>query len=276
MKVKAGKNSELSQVIEYGSMNEFYDYLCKTPFNNSFRWEQHMSVNNTESFTQTKSFEQAVDLMKNGWQDMSQKLVQRLKIEEQRMEPVMRPKTVYGVAGYQAVVPLYLNGVPTNMLSKKQVPTKQKVITLNKCINYSWTWETEDIVKESIKAFQIIKKLEANGYRCNLNVILGIRNHKNSNESYVLKLRVKNSTEKLNLAKLAFPLVHPSMLRRLLFRWEEVYPNVSKGFVGGYGCPMKIEEMQKVFDLEKGEYILPAKITKDVTKINTIEDLGDI
>lgn len=275
MKVNAGKTSK-SKVIEYNSMSEFYKYLCDTPFNNSFRWAEHKSVTNSVSFTQTKNFDEAVDLMKNGWKDMSEKLVQRLKVEEQKMEPVMKPKTVYGVAGYQAVVPLYLNGVPTNMLSKKQVPVKQKVITLNKCINYSWTWETKDIVEESIKAFRIIKKLEANGYRCNLNVILGTSNPCNDDEAYIVKIRVKNSTEKLNLAKLAFPLVHPSMLRRLMLRWEEVFPSVSKGFVGNYGHPMEKEEMAKVFDLEKGEYILPARITKDVTKITGIEDLGDI
>ena len=275
MKVYDGLKSK-SKVAEYTSMNEFYQYLCDTPFNDTFRWEKHRSVEASESFTHTKSFDEAVELMKNGWKDMSEKLVQRLKVEEQKMEPVMKPKTVYGVAGYQAVVPLYLNGVPTNMLSKKQVPMKQKVITLNKCVNYSWTWDTTDIIAESIKAFRIIKKLEANGYRCNLNVILGVSNAFNDEEAYIVKIRVKNSTEKLNLSKLAFPLVHPSMLRRLMLRWEEVFPSVSKGFVEGYGVPMKKEEMAKVFDLEKGEYILPARITKDVTKITDIEDLGDI
>lgn len=282
MKVLRGGNKMKTQkvekknttIIEYGSMAEFYQYICDTPFNDSFRWATHESVEGSKSFTQTSNFEEAVDLMKNGWQDMSQKLTQKLKVEEKRLEPATKAKNVYGVAGYQAVVPLYLNGVPTNMVSKKQVPVKQKVITLNKSICYGWTTTTDEIVKESIKAFQIVKRLEAQGYRCNLNIILGTS--EGSDGQYIAKVRVKNSTEKLNLSKLAFPLVHPSMLRRLFMRWIEVYPGVPKSFVGGYGHPMKVEQIKEVAPLENGEYILPAKITKDVNQINTIEDLGEI
>jgi hypothetical protein len=272
MKVSEGKVSE-SKVVEYNSMNEFYKYICETPFNDSFRWENHQSVTASKPFTQTENFDEAVELMKNGWQDMSKKLTQKLKVEEKRLEPTTKAKNVYGVAGYQAVVPLYLNGVPTNMISRKQVPVKQKVITLNKCINYSWYVNTEEIIEESIKAFTIIKKLEAQGYRCNLNVIVA---PSKPDYRYVVKIRVKNSTEKLNLSKLAFPLVHPSMLRRLYLRWLEVFPGVPKSFVSGYGVPMKVDEIKKTIALENGEYILPAKITKDISKINSIEDLGDI
>ena len=273
MKVYNGLKSK-SKVAEYTSMNEFYQYLCDTPFNDTFRWAKHQSVTQSESFTKTKSFDEAVELMKNGWKDMSEKLVQKLKVEEQRMEPVMKPKTVYGVAGYQAVVPLYLNGVPTNMLSKKQVPVKQKVITLNKSICYHCGYTTDEIIEESIKAFRIIKKLEANGYRCNLNVIVGAS--ANDGTTFAFKIRVKNSTEKLNVSKLAFPLVHPSMMRRLYLRWLEVFPGVTNKYTHGYGHPISVEELKNVVHLEKGEYILPAKIEKDVTKITGIEDLGDI
>lgn len=264
-------------IVEYGSMAEFYKYICDTPFNDSFRWEKHQSVNGSYSYAQTKNFDEAVDLMKNGWKDMSEKLTQKLKIEEKRTEPIMKAKTTYGVAGYQAIVPLYLNGVPTNMASKKMVPVKQKVITLNKSICYGCHTTTDEIVKESIKAFQIVKKLEAQGFRCNLNVLLGSSKGSDGQYvAYVAKVRVKNSTEKLNLSKLAFPLVHPSMLRRLFLRWIEVYPGVPKEFVGGYGHPMNVYDIKEVAPLEKGEYILPAKIKKDINQINTIEDLGDI
>lgn len=272
MRITEGKTKGTT-VVEYNSMNEFYKYLCDTPFNDSFRWEEHKSVTNTEKFAQTKNFNEAVELMKNGWSDMSKKLSQRLEVKEKQMQPMMKSRTTYGVAGYQAIVPLYLNGVPTNMASKKMIPIKQKVITLNKSINYSWYIDAKEIVDESIKAFQIVKKFEAQGYRCNLNVILGAQ--KNGTQ-YILKIRVKNATEKLNLSKLAFPLVHPSMLRRLYMRWLEVFPKVPSCFVGGYGSPMSVDLMKQNAEFDKGEYILPAFVKKDVNKINTIEDLGDI
>ena len=272
MKVSEGKTSK-TKVIEYTSMNDFYKYICETPFNDSFRWADHYSVTSSANWTKTNNFEEAVQLMKNGWTDMSNKLTKELKVSEKNMQTVMKSKTTYGVAGYQAIVPLYLNGVPNNMASKKMVPIKQKVITLNKSINYSGSTDSDDIVKESLKAFKIVKKFEAQGYRCNLNVLLGASR---SEANYILKIRVKNATEKLNVSKLAFPLVHPSMLRRLYLRWLEVFPGVPSSFVGSYGHPMSIDEMKDVVDFEKAEYILPAKITADVDNINTIDDLGRI
>jgi hypothetical protein len=46
------------------------------------------------------------------------------------------------------------------MMNKKMTPVKQKVITVNKSLDYSAGTSSEKIVDESIKAMQIIKKLE--------------------------------------------------------------------------------------------------------------------
>lgn len=258
-----------TEIIEYDSLKEFYDYLCKTPFNDAFRWASHSSVEGTERFTKTKNFDEAVELFKNGWSDMATKLVQKLKVIESKTEPTMKPRNTLGVCGYQAIVPLYLQGVPNNMVNKKMVPVKQKVITLNKSIDYSCGVSADQIIEESIKAMQIIKKLEAQGYRCNLNIVLG----SSQTKKFVVKIRIKSANEKMNISKLAFPLVHPSMLRRLFFRFIEVYPNITKDFVHGYGYPSTSSELRKLFE---GEYLLPNFIKKDVNKITGIEDLENI
>lgn len=256
------------EVIEYDSLKEFYDYLCETPFNDAFRWATHASVDGDKWFTKTESFDEAVELFKNGWSDMASKLVQRLKVIESKTEPTMKPRNTLSVCGYQAIVPLYLQGVPNNMANKKMVPVKQKVITVNKQINYTCSVTTDQIVEESTKALQIVKKLEAQGLRCNLNILVGFYE---PDKSFIVKIRIKSSNEKMNISKLAFPLVHPSMLRRLFFRFIEVYPSVTKSFVGGYGCSMSPSEVKN--HLAKGEYLLPNFIKKDVNTISTIDDL---
>lgn len=260
------------EVIEYDSLHEFYEYLTNTPFNKAFCWANHFSVNSSYEFTKTKNFDEAVELFKNGWSDMATKLVQKLKVIENKTEPTMKPRNVLGVAGYQAIVPLYLQGVPNNMVTKKMTPVKQKVITLNKSINYNVSVSADQIIEESIKAMQIIKKLEAQGYRCNLNIVLGT-SAGYPEKQFIVKVRIKSANEKLNVSKLAFPLVHPSMLRRLFFRFIEVYPNVTESFVCGYGRPAKSNEMRKIF---KDEYLLPNFIKKDVNSIKTINDLENV
>ena len=268
--MRANQITDKTEVVEYDSLHEFYEYLIHTPFNDAFCWAKHSSVDGDYYFTKTRDFSEAVELFKNGWSDRATKLVQKLKVIESKTEPTMKPKNVLGVAGYQAIVPLYLQGVPNNMVTKKMTPVKQKVITLNKSIDYNGGVSADQIIEESIKAMQIIKKLEAQGYRCNLNIVIG------SSEPDIklyVKVRIKSANEKLNVSKLAFPLVHPSMLRRLFFRFIEVYPHVTKSFVSGYGSPATSNEMRNIF---KGEYLLPNFIKKDVNTIKTIDDLENI
>lgn len=269
--MKVEKINEKTEIIEYDSLQEFYNYLIETPFNQAFCWAEHSSVTNSYHFTKTHDFSEATKLFKEGWSDMAQKLVQRLKVVENKTQPTMKPRNTLGVCGYQAVVPLYLQGVPNNMVSKKMVPVKQKVITLNKSLDYNGATSSDKIVEESIKAMQIVKKLEAQGFRCNLNIVLGTSAGWGADaRQFIIKVRIKSANEKLNVSKLAFPLVHPSMLRRLFFRFIEVYPNVTNKFVGGYGHPATSTELRTVFT---GEYLLPNFIRKDVNTINTITDL---
>ncbi len=272
--MKVENINAITEIIEFDSLKDFYDYICNTPFNEVFRWANHSSVTGKENFTKTKDFNEAVELFKSGWSDMASKLVQKLKIIESKTEPAMKPRSTLGVCGYQAIVPLYLQGVPNNMVTKKMVPIKQKVITLNKSIDYSGGVKADAIIEESIKAMQIIKKLEAQGYRCNLNLVLGSSEGSGKDKKqFVMKVRIKSANEKLNISKLAFPLVHPSMLRRLFFRFIEVYPNITKSFVYGYGMPATSAELRSVF---KGEYLLPNFIKKDVNNINSIDDLENV
>lgn len=89
----------------------------------------------------------------------------------------------------------------------------------------------------------------------------------------MIKVRIKSANEKLNISKLAFPLTHPSMLRRLFLRWIEVYPEITKKFVSGYGRPATSYELRKVFP---EDYLLPNFILKNVNEIKTVEDLEKI
>lgn len=258
------------ETISYNSLSDFYKYICDTPFNEAFRWEEHSSTSSGYDFTQTTNFEEAVDLFKNGWPDMSQKLTQKLKVKESETAVMTKRRNVYDVVGYQCSVPRYLQGIPTSMVRTVNTPIKQKVITLVKSIDYNGGVATEKIVEESIKALQIVKKLEAQGYKINLDIILGTM----ENLKFLVRVRVKNANERLNISKLAFPLVHPSMLRRLMFRWIEVYPKITKRFVGGYGKPATSAECRKV--LKSNEYLLPNFIMKDISKINNIDDLENL
>ena len=259
-----------SVIREFTSVNEFENYITNSPLNEVFRWEELSSVKGTQSFTQTKSYEEATDLFKNGWDSMAQNITHQLNVKKNQTLDTHVQKVMFDVVGFQASVPRYLQGIPTNMVNKKLVPIKQKIITLNKDISYNAMTSTQDIIDASIQTLQLIKKIEAQGIRVNLNLIFGSEAGKNTE---VVKIRLKSANERLNISKLAFPLVHPSMLRRLIFRYIEVAPTVTKGFRWGYGHPLDGSQLKEYC---KDEYVLPRLFDGDITQINDLATICSI
>lgn len=241
------------KVVEFESLQEFYEYITNTPTNAAFAKREAFSNLSSHSYRRsewygTESFEEASNMMRDGWTIGAQNLTQKLKLAETNKEVQNTYKNVLSICGYQAIVPLYLNGVPNNMINKKIVPVKKKVITINKALSCSCAVSSETMMEESVKAFQIIKKIEATGIRVNLNLLI-------STGHVCVKIKLKSASERLNLSKLAFPLVHPSMFRRLYFRFIEVYPTIPKSFSFGYGKVPVASDFKAVCG--KDEILLP-------------------
>lgn len=243
--------SKTSYLREFNSLKEFESYITNTPLNNSFQWAKLSSVNGSYEFTQTHNYDEATKLLKDGWENMAQELTKKLNVIKNQVMDAKVQKILYDVVGFQASVPRYLQGIPTSMVNKKLVPVKQRVITLNKDVSYNCGTTTEQIVEASVQTLQLIKKIEAQGIRVNLNLIWGVASGKTEE---VIKICLKSANERLNISKLAFPLVHPSMLRRMLFRYLEVAPTVAGSYTFGYGSPLSGSQLKQFC---KDEYVLP-------------------
>jgi hypothetical protein len=257
---------------KYDSIADFEKFINDTTLNTVFRWAQHQSVSGSSSFTGTHNYEEAVDLLKHGADDLSKRLEKAYQVKAADIGTKTSIRSHYDVAGFQASVPRYLQGIPTSMVNQKKVVQKAKVVTLNKDMNYNAGWSTEAIINESAKALAIIKKLESTGVRVNLNLCwvaeAGIGR---DNQKVGCKIRIKNAGERLNVSKLAFVMAHPSMLRRMLFRWLEVNPDVTtKSYTHGYGHPYDIKTIQ-----EKSEYTLPIKIFNIDKTIKDMQEAQD-
>lgn len=215
---------------QFDNIGELMNFIETTPLNDGFRWAK-LSSSDTSNYVKewsgTKSFEEAKKLLKNGWEDMAKTLDKKLKLKTKDEVTKTRPRPQYSMAGYQACVPRYLQGVPESMIYSKQVPMKQKVITINKQVNYMADITAEKIIEESVKALTIVAKLEAQGYRVNLNVVTCSYNPSGKAYTEITRTCIKKASERLSIAKVAFPLVNPSMLRRIIFRYRETNPESS-------------------------------------------------
>lgn len=268
MKETVSKHGKYTSYLrEFNGLNEFEGYITNTPLNETFRWEKLSSVDGSFHFTQTHNYNEAQALLKNGWNDMAKELTTKLNVIKNQVVDAQVQKIMYDVVGFQASVPRYLQGIPTSMVNKKAVPVKQRVITLNKDISYNCGITTKDIIDSSVQVLQLIKKIEAQGVRVNLNLVWGVTG---GDTKEVVKIRLKSANERLNVSKLAFPLVHPSMLRRLMFRYIETAPTITKSYTWGYGSPMDGSQLKTYC---KDEYVLPRLFDGNIA---TLGDLTSV
>jgi hypothetical protein len=219
-------------IQEFSSIQDFTSYLKTAPTSQLFQGVEHSKTNGF-SFTGTNSFDEAMDLITKGWTIEAERLTQKLKLEKIEAPKTTRP--TYDVVGYQASVPRYLQGVPTNMVTRKPEIRKQKIVKLYHDITYSFNVDKDKIEEEGVKVLKLVQALEAQGYRIELNVCFLAREGREIPTGLV---KIKGAEERMSISKVAFPLVHPSMLRRLFFRFEECLPNLTNSmFSSCYGSP---------------------------------------
>lgn len=246
-------------ITEYNSINEFVTEINSLPNNRFF---EGMNSSQTverdgDNWYGTADYRQATYMLTHGWDSASKKMSSKVKFTDSVATVSRSSKPSYGVVGSQASVPRYLQGIPTNMVSRQTVYSKQKVVTITKGISYSAMWSSEKILEECVKALQIIQSMENGGKRVRLNVMLA-STCDSGNYTHICKVCVKQPDERLNISKMSFALAHPSMLRRFFFKWMETDPFAEHALGWSYGYPAKQELKEKA--MEENEYYIPEKI----------------
>lgn len=185
------------------------------------------------NFTGTKSFKEAIELCKYGDEDLRTFIYdQNLKFDKVDSCNKVRRSTVNDVVGFMANVPNYVMGIPTNMIRDNRTMINSKVLNVFINVSAAWHVNADDIKLNAAKYVCAINRLEEEGYRCN--VYTGSAGERGDRKNLLI-VKVKSDKEPMNLAKMAFPLCHPSMLRRLKFKWMETIPI---DFGPGYGTTM--------------------------------------
>lgn len=239
------------KIQEFESIHEFITFLNESPVHHHFDPKALSSETGSEYFTKTSSYKEAIDLLQSGYLPAATKMASSIKLKNSTQQDYKSSRQSFSVVGGQASVPRYLQGIPTNMIDRKTTPAKQKVITLTKEISYSANVSSQTMEDEGIKALQIVQAIENQGMRVKLNILLC--SDTRQNEKITIKVCIKKPDERISLSKIAFPIAHPSMLRRLFFRAIEVHPTLVANISTGYGIPSTPH-------LDKNEYFMPKVI----------------
>ena len=170
-----------------------------------------------------------------------------------RKELNSRPKLKNDFVGFTPHVPNTLMNLPITMINKERTPNRPKTIHL--LYNFSASAKTmpDEMITGGINFISLVNSLEKQGYSVKIDMISSFGTDKTLSS---MTVNVKEYGQKINLLKLTFPLVHPSMLRRIAFKWLETTLELKdKDFTRGYGIPL--QHLMK-YDLESESNYLKA------------------
>lgn len=190
------------------------------------------------------SYDEAINLLEYGWEQQAEKLTTSLKT---KIAPTMKQVLSYDVHGFTPSVPRYLQGLPTSMVNVKNKPVPAPIIDVFVNLSVPARVSAEKLFKRSIEILRVLHGIEAKGYRCNL-YTLNYAGYRGKDYSFVCK--VKDSSERLHIKKLAFPLSHPAMLRQIVFASNILDDKIPSDFLDGMGY------VNKFTAESKGEYVI--------------------
>lgn len=218
----------------FRSIAELRRTIKERPINSAI-FPSLSSETGSRDFTGTGNFKEAEKLIGSGWTLGRDQLVESIKtvnIGENIVYNKHLP--IHDVVGHSPDVPRAIIGLPDAMMDTEIIPQKAKVINAIVSNSASWNYSTESIMQRGAAILKYIQEIEKNQVRICIWVVTSTVH---DNEWVSCYTKVKRAEEPINLRRIAFPIAHPSMLRRIFFRVLETTPVTTRGWNYGYGRP---------------------------------------
>ena len=219
-------------IIEYSGLSEYFKVLEKP----RVIGRDNSSDDRDSSWSGSRDFDEAKDLMLGG-DENSHSTIMKIKSETDKyyiQDAKNKIRTFNDVVGYTPNVPNAIMGLPQSMVNAKREPKKHRVVDIFVNRSRSGMTGTSQIEYEGALILSFLDALERDGYRVNLYVgKVNWLNSKRRVNGHIVP--IKQATEPLNIKKTAFYLIHPSYLRRIGFRIDEVEEQIEDVTHDGYG-----------------------------------------
>ena len=192
----------------------------------------------------TSSLGEAIDLAYTGWPEGRSRLERlREKLAIERLLPTsQRIREFRDVSGDEPNVDLFLCGEPEHMVTLEEVALRQGGKLIHICVNRSAasSVSSERITRRGLALLIAIETLMVLGYSLELSIMQSVKS-KYEPEYFDIMIPVLHAGDPISMDSFAFLLMHPAVLRRLIFAAEETEDDRlrrSFGFNNGYyGTP---------------------------------------
>jgi hypothetical protein len=210
-----------------------------------------------EEFSGTRNFEQALDLAEKGWAEGRNKLMTAMATAQ--ASPAFTPAITMDVAGAYPIAALAAAGDPCSMVDLAPVEDRVRpVVRLLIQRAGSAAYDVKEFMNYGAAIMSYVEGLEGAGFRCEITVCFASDFHSDGDQ--FMTVLVKRAEEPIELDRMAFVMVHPSMFRRIAFAVCEATEGLSDVLsrnAYGYSRNPRKEEA------ERGQCIIPG--------INSIE-----
>lgn len=225
------------------------------------------------SFTHTNNFKEANDLMIKGDAKSQSKILEiKSKLDyEVNSKQVNKVRSRADVAGYSPIVANAVMGLPKSMINSYRVPVKNKIVDIY--INHSVgaMMDAETIEFRGAYILSYIDHLEQNGYRVNL--FAGAVSYSSDDDEYSgFYVKVKSSSQPMNILKAAFYVVHPSFLRRIYFRILENESRLKNKTYSGYGQATNFAQQRDLQNKMLGKDVIILDKSINLSEDKSYED----
>ena len=221
----------------YDSVLRFTSYLERGKSQPAFKgFESSLDESGWRTeWAGTESFKCAQTIMEEGDKEIQSKLekagVAKTRTKIAKMMPKRR---IYAdVVGFAPHVPNYIVGIPLQMINMQETYEPAKVVDIYYNCCASCGVSAEDLINAASKFMSACMILEAKT-NIRLNIFV-VEVAEKSRQVIAPTIRIKTAGQQFNTLKMAYPMCHPSMLRRHMFRWLEVTPGIDKTWLNGYG-----------------------------------------
>lgn len=235
---------------EFRSFDHLLSTLAARP-NNQYMQDEHASQKHDTSWTGTKSYKQACDMLGIGYIEVISKLKKNVeaakKLNSKFYSELERPRPQIAVQGYVPCVPAALQNLPKSMVNVDRKPMKRKTLHILYSVSGSANRPSDWFVKCGSALLSAIDIIERGGIQTKID--LNFFSSRDGDEYPFPTICIKNYGERYSLQKISFPIAHPSMFRRIGFKWLETSPDIGRHY-WAYGCPPSYSEMERVLNIK--------------------------
>ena len=232
IKVNKGKKAYPIMMERYTNAAEMVRDLRTRPITNSSFDDQRTKGIDTD-WVGAKSYDECLEYLEKGYQPTVDTLRTALK---PTVGTTKRISFKNDIVGGMPIVPLAMMNLPNAMINTYIKPIKAKVIDIYYDMGCSWTVKSKDIIEAGQKLLATIMKFEQEGYKFNL---YAVQSYCSSDDADILAIKVKSSSQPVDLKRMSYALTHTSFFRVLGFDW---YSKTPKGkYRHGYGHAISVE-----------------------------------